>query len=53
MLQHLGAQLIKSVEVHEEDIPSLTDERVEFYFLDFKNFTIKSMSDLQKLISKN
>ena len=53
MLEYFGAKLIKSVEVHEEDIPSLANERMEFYFMDFKNFSIKSMSDLQKLISKN
>ena len=53
MLEHLGAKLIKSVKLHEEDIPALDNESISFYFLDYKDFTIKSMSDLRKLIDKH
>lgn len=49
MLERFGAKLIKSVKLHEEDIPSL-DEQIDLYQLDFRDFTIKSMSDLQKYI---
>lgn len=46
MLERFGAKLIKSVKLHEEDVPALNNEQMDLYHLDFRDFTIKSMSDL-------
>ena len=45
----VGGKHINVVRLNEEDMPSLNNEEIDLIHLQYKDFNIKSMSDLKNL----